>query len=154
MKCFWLLLTITCDRTFSKYFPFLIFFVETAENIGFSCDLLTEETVICYGEDTRQVKTQEFVFRIFSLRLTLRFILDFSVTISPSLSSALLQMRLENQRNSAGSSPHSTLRMNEPFFQGNRDRALIITGSWLVCTKAVLLRVWDFGAPPGYSVSH
>ncbi|XP_066195241.1 phospholipid-transporting ATPase IC [Sylvia atricapilla] len=70
---------------------------ETAENIGFSCDLLTEETTICYGEET----------------------------------SALLQTRLENQRNSAGSSPHSSLRMNEPFFQGSRDRALIITGSWL-----------------------
>uniref|UniRef100_A0A803WE34 Phospholipid-transporting ATPase n=1 Tax=Ficedula albicollis TaxID=59894 RepID=A0A803WE34_FICAL len=70
---------------------------ETAENIGFSCELLTEETAICYGEDT----------------------------------SALLQARLENQRNRAGSSPHSSLRMNEPFFQDSRDRALIITGSWL-----------------------
>ncbi|NXU65609.1 AT8B1 ATPase, partial [Horornis vulcanius] len=48
---------------------------------------------------------------------------------SPTL--ALLQTRLENQRNRAGSSPHSSLRMNEPFFQGSRDRALIITGSWL-----------------------
>uniref|UniRef100_U3I446 Phospholipid-transporting ATPase n=1 Tax=Anas platyrhynchos platyrhynchos TaxID=8840 RepID=U3I446_ANAPP len=70
---------------------------ETAENIGFSCDLLTDETTICYGEDI----------------------------------SALLQTRLENQRNRAGSSTHSSLRMNEPFFQGSRDRALIITGSWL-----------------------
>ncbi|NXV60906.1 AT8B1 ATPase, partial [Molothrus ater] len=78
---------------------------ETAENIGFSCELLTEETAICYGEDTRQVKTHR--------------------------SYALLQTRLENQRNRAGSSPHSSLRMNEPFFQGSRDRALIITGSWL-----------------------
>ncbi|NWS06057.1 AT8B1 ATPase, partial [Motacilla alba] len=78
---------------------------ETAENIGFSCELLTEETAICYGEDTRQVETQR--------------------------SYALLQTRLENQRNRAGSSPHSSLRMNEPFFQGSRDRALIITGSWL-----------------------
>uniref|UniRef100_A0A8C4UBR9 Phospholipid-transporting ATPase n=1 Tax=Falco tinnunculus TaxID=100819 RepID=A0A8C4UBR9_FALTI len=78
---------------------------ETAENIGFSCELLTDETIICYGEDT----------------------------------SALLQTRLENQRNRAGSSTHSSLRMNEPFFQGSKDRALIITGSWLVCTKGVLL---------------
>uniref|UniRef100_A0A8C3J3F9 Phospholipid-transporting ATPase n=1 Tax=Calidris pygmaea TaxID=425635 RepID=A0A8C3J3F9_9CHAR len=70
---------------------------ETAENIGFSCELLTDETTICYGEDI----------------------------------SALLQTRLENQRNRAGSSAHSSLRMNEPFFQGSRDRALIITGSWL-----------------------
>ncbi|KAM6227186.1 phospholipid-transporting ATPase IC isoform 2-T8 [Spheniscus humboldti] len=70
---------------------------ETAENIGFSCELLTDETKICYGEDI----------------------------------SALLQTRLENQRNRAGSSTHSSLRMNEPFFQGSRDRALIITGSWL-----------------------
>ncbi|XP_009080970.1 PREDICTED: phospholipid-transporting ATPase IC, partial [Acanthisitta chloris] len=70
---------------------------ETAENIGFSCELLTEETVICYGEDT----------------------------------SALLQNRLEKQRNGAGSSTHSSLGMNEPFFQGSKNRALIITGSWL-----------------------
>ncbi|XP_052526013.1 phospholipid-transporting ATPase IC isoform X3 [Tympanuchus pallidicinctus] len=70
---------------------------ETAENIGFSCELLTDETTICYGEDI----------------------------------SGLLQTRLENQRNRAGSTTHSSLRMNEPFFQGSRNRALIITGSWL-----------------------
>ncbi|KAM6301570.1 phospholipid-transporting ATPase IC [Podargus strigoides] len=64
---------------------------ETAENIGFSCELLTDDTTICYGED----------------------------------------IRLENQRTRAGSSTQSSLRMNEPFFQGSRDRALIITGSWL-----------------------
>ena len=27
--------------------------VETAENIGFACELLTEDTTICYGEDIR-----------------------------------------------------------------------------------------------------
>ncbi|XP_054035263.1 phospholipid-transporting ATPase IC [Dryobates pubescens] len=70
---------------------------ETAENIGFACELLTEETTICYGEDT----------------------------------SALLQTRLENQRNRAGSGAPSSLGMKEPFFQGSKDRALIITGSWL-----------------------
>ncbi|NXU85232.1 AT8B1 ATPase, partial [Xiphorhynchus elegans] len=86
---------------------------ETAENIGFSCELLTEETAICYGEDTRQL------------------VLGSHGIVSPSLSSALLQTRLENQRNRAGSSTHSSLRMNEPFFQGSKDRALIITGSWL-----------------------
>uniref|UniRef100_A0A8D2ME39 Phospholipid-transporting ATPase n=1 Tax=Zonotrichia albicollis TaxID=44394 RepID=A0A8D2ME39_ZONAL len=32
---------------------------ETAENIGFSCELLTEDTAICYGEDTRQVKKKK-----------------------------------------------------------------------------------------------
>ncbi|NXI32748.1 AT8B1 ATPase, partial [Sterrhoptilus dennistouni] len=85
---------------------------ETAENIGFSCDLLTEETAICYGEETRQVVSSKLT------KLTQR-------------SYALLQTRLENQRNSSGSSPHSSLRMNEPFFQGSKDRALIITGSWL-----------------------
>ncbi|NXL94079.1 AT8B1 ATPase, partial [Alectura lathami] len=79
---------------------------ETAENIGFSCELLTDETTICYGEDIRQVKSTKNVF-------------------------ALLQTRLENQRNRAGSSTHSSLRMNEPFFQGSRNRALIITGAWL-----------------------
>ena len=30
--------------------------VETAENIGFACELLTEDTTICYGEDIRWVK--------------------------------------------------------------------------------------------------
>ncbi|NXT96325.1 AT8B1 ATPase, partial [Anhinga rufa] len=86
---------------------------ETAENIGFSCELLTDETTICYGEDIRQVKSTQDFF------------------LSTSLSSALLQTRLENQRNRAGSSTHSSLRMNEPFFHGSKDRALIITGSWL-----------------------
>ncbi|NXC73491.1 AT8B1 ATPase, partial [Anhinga anhinga] len=86
---------------------------ETAENIGFSCELLTDETTICYGEDIRQVKSMQDFF------------------LSTSLSSGLLQTRLENQRNRAGSSTHSSLRMNEPFFHGSKDRALIITGSWL-----------------------
>ncbi|NXL37155.1 AT8B1 ATPase, partial [Glaucidium brasilianum] len=84
---------------------------ETAENIGFSCELLTEETTICYGEDTRQVKSPKDFF-------CGNYV-------------ALLQTRLENQKNRAGSSTHSSLKMNEPFFQGSRDRALIITGSWL-----------------------
>ncbi|XP_019373712.1 PREDICTED: phospholipid-transporting ATPase IC [Gavialis gangeticus] len=70
---------------------------ETAENIGFSCELLTEETTICYGEDV----------------------------------SALLQTRLENERNRAGSNTQSSQRTTEPFFQSGRNRALIITGSWL-----------------------
>ncbi|CAM4554725.1 phospholipid-transporting ATPase IC [Lepidochelys kempii] len=70
---------------------------ETAENIGFSCELLTDETTICYGEDI----------------------------------SALLQTRLENQNNKAGSDINSSQRTNEPFFQSGRNRALIITGSWL-----------------------
>ncbi|XP_039400743.1 phospholipid-transporting ATPase IC isoform X1 [Mauremys reevesii] len=70
---------------------------ETAENIGFSCELLTDETTICYGEDI----------------------------------SALLQTRLENQNNKAGSNINSSQRTNEPFFQSGRNRALIITGSWL-----------------------
>ncbi|XP_015744534.1 phospholipid-transporting ATPase IC isoform X2 [Python bivittatus] len=68
---------------------------ETAENIGFSCELLTDETTICYGEDI----------------------------------SALLQTRLENQRNR--SSVNTSNIANEPFFQQGRNRALIITGSWL-----------------------
>nr|XP_020671188.1 phospholipid-transporting ATPase IC [Pogona vitticeps] len=67
---------------------------ETAENIGFSCELLTDETTICYGEDI----------------------------------SALLQTRMENQKNVSG--PNAQ-RMNEPFFEPGRNRALIITGSWL-----------------------
>ncbi|XP_044287466.1 phospholipid-transporting ATPase IC [Varanus komodoensis] len=69
---------------------------ETAENIGFSCDLLTEETTICYGEDI----------------------------------SALLQTRMENQKNRNGPNANSQTA-NEPFFQPDRNRALIITGSWL-----------------------
>ncbi|NXP21627.1 AT8B1 ATPase, partial [Scytalopus superciliaris] len=106
---------------------------ETAENIGFSCELLTEETAICYGEDTRQVKTQRICFPGFSVWdwTRLKFVLGSLVIVYPSLSSALLQTRLENQMNRAGSSTHSSLRMNEPFFQGSKDRALIITGSWL-----------------------
>ncbi|XP_077792582.1 phospholipid-transporting ATPase IC isoform X1 [Podarcis muralis] len=70
---------------------------ETAENIGFSCELLTDETTIHYGEDI----------------------------------SALLQTRLENQRNVVGSNTNSSQRSNDPFFESGRNRALIITGSWL-----------------------
>ncbi|XP_048358974.1 phospholipid-transporting ATPase IC [Sphaerodactylus townsendi] len=70
---------------------------ETAENIGYSCELLTDETKIYYGEDV----------------------------------SALLQTRLENQRNRTGSTLNSSQRTNEPFLQRGRKHALIITGSWL-----------------------
>ncbi|XP_054843035.1 phospholipid-transporting ATPase IC [Eublepharis macularius] len=70
---------------------------ETAENIGYSCELLTDETTIYYGEDV----------------------------------SALLQTRLENQRNRSGSNLNSSQRTNEPFLQQGRNHALIITGSWL-----------------------
>lgn len=64
---------------------------------------------------------------------------SFSLIVFIFLPSGLLQTRLENQRNRAGSTTHSSLRMNEPFFQGSRNRALIITGSWLVCMKKDLL---------------
>ncbi|XP_032069923.1 phospholipid-transporting ATPase IC [Thamnophis elegans] len=70
---------------------------ETAENIGFSCELLTDETNIHYGEDI----------------------------------SALLQTRLENQRNQIGTYDKSSSRANEPFFEEGKNQALIITGSWL-----------------------
>ncbi|XP_028916802.1 phospholipid-transporting ATPase IC [Ornithorhynchus anatinus] len=72
---------------------------ETAENIGFACELLTEETSICYGEDIN----------------------------------ALLQTRLENQRNRSGMCAKFTHAntANEPFFPSGGNRALIITGSWL-----------------------
>ncbi|XP_015267619.1 PREDICTED: phospholipid-transporting ATPase IC [Gekko japonicus] len=70
---------------------------ETAENIGYSCELLTDETTIYYGEDV----------------------------------SALLQTRLENQRNRSESNLDSSQRTTEPFLQQGRNHALIITGSWL-----------------------
>uniref|UniRef100_G3U7G2 Phospholipid-transporting ATPase n=1 Tax=Loxodonta africana TaxID=9785 RepID=G3U7G2_LOXAF len=34
---------------------------ETAENIGFACELLTEDTTICYGEDINEVREQQVV---------------------------------------------------------------------------------------------
>ncbi|XP_058026472.1 phospholipid-transporting ATPase IC isoform X2 [Ahaetulla prasina] len=70
---------------------------ETAENIGFSCELLTDETNIHYGEDV----------------------------------SALLQTRLENQRNRSGVYAKSSNTANERFFAEGKNQALIITGSWL-----------------------
>uniref|UniRef100_A0A670ZSB6 Phospholipid-transporting ATPase n=1 Tax=Pseudonaja textilis TaxID=8673 RepID=A0A670ZSB6_PSETE len=70
---------------------------ETAENIGYSCELLTDETNIHYGEDI----------------------------------SALLQTRLENQRNLSGAYDKSSNTANEPFFTEGKNQALIITGSWL-----------------------
>ncbi|KAM4808817.1 phospholipid-transporting ATPase IC [Rhinophrynus dorsalis] len=71
---------------------------ETAENIGFACELLTDETTICYGEDINE----------------------------------LLQTRMENQKNrNAGGPSASNTKTEEPYFQTNEKRALIITGSWL-----------------------
>ncbi|XP_060617302.2 phospholipid-transporting ATPase IC [Anolis sagrei] len=70
---------------------------ETAENIGFSCELLTDETTIYYGENI----------------------------------SALLQTRLENQKNLTGSNANSSQGGNENFFPPGGKNALIITGSWL-----------------------
>nr|XP_060617302.1 phospholipid-transporting ATPase IC isoform X2 [Anolis sagrei ordinatus] len=70
---------------------------ETAENIGFSCELLTDETTIYYGENI----------------------------------SALLQTRLENQKNLTGSNANTSQGGNENFFPPGGKNALIITGSWL-----------------------
>ncbi|XP_036177631.1 phospholipid-transporting ATPase IC isoform X2 [Myotis myotis] len=70
---------------------------ETAENIGFACELLTEETTICYGEDIN----------------------------------ALLNTRIENQRNKGGVYAKLVPQVQEPFFPPGGNRALIITGSWL-----------------------
>ncbi|KAK1337485.1 hypothetical protein QTO34_002114 [Cnephaeus nilssonii] len=70
---------------------------ETAENIGFACELLTEETTICYGEDIN----------------------------------ALLNTRIENQRNKGGVYAKFVPQVQEPFFPPGGNRALIITGSWL-----------------------
>ncbi|XP_075443142.1 phospholipid-transporting ATPase IC isoform X2 [Ascaphus truei] len=70
---------------------------ETAENIGFSCELLTDETSICYGEDIN----------------------------------ALLQTRMENQKNRSAGSPAAAQSNDEPFFQSGGKHALVITGSWL-----------------------
>ncbi|CAH2296591.1 phospholipid-transporting ATPase IC [Pelobates cultripes] len=69
---------------------------ETAENIGFACELLTDETAICYGEDIN----------------------------------ALLNTRMENQRNIVAGNPGASVS-HEPYFQPGQKRALIITGSWL-----------------------
>uniref|UniRef100_A0A8C4L863 Phospholipid-transporting ATPase n=1 Tax=Equus asinus asinus TaxID=83772 RepID=A0A8C4L863_EQUAS len=70
---------------------------ETAENIGFACELLTEDTTIYYGEDIN----------------------------------ALLQTRMENQRNRSGVYAKFVAPVHEPFFPPGGNRALIITGSWL-----------------------
>ncbi|KAG8599191.1 hypothetical protein GDO81_002926 [Engystomops pustulosus] len=70
---------------------------ETAENIGFACELLTDETKIYYGEDIN----------------------------------ALLQTRMENQKNRSGGNPGARANIPEPFFQTNGKSSLILTGSWL-----------------------
>ncbi|XP_068107396.1 phospholipid-transporting ATPase IC-like [Hyperolius riggenbachi] len=70
---------------------------ETAENIGFACDLLTAETKICYGEDIN----------------------------------ALLQTRMENQKNRTAGNPSAAQSSPEPFFKTDQKCSLIITGSWL-----------------------
>lgn len=70
---------------------------ETAENIGFACELLTDDTKICYGEDIN----------------------------------ALLQTRMENQKNRAAGNPGAAQYNSEPYFQTDQKCSLIITGSWL-----------------------
>ncbi|XP_063815685.1 phospholipid-transporting ATPase IC-like [Pseudophryne corroboree] len=70
---------------------------ETAENIGFACELLTDETNIYYGEDIN----------------------------------ALLQTRMENQRNQNAGISGASRTTPEPYFQMDQKRSLIITGSWL-----------------------
>lgn len=58
--CFWImeahsvlninnLLNLVVGMTCAPFYSV----VETAENIGFACELLTEETTICYGEDIK-----------------------------------------------------------------------------------------------------
>ncbi|KAM3938334.1 phospholipid-transporting ATPase IC-like [Leptodactylus fuscus] len=70
---------------------------ETAENIGFACELLTDETKIYYGEDIN----------------------------------ALLQTRMENQKNRNGGHAGNSGANPEPFFHNDAKCSLIITGSWL-----------------------
>jgi hypothetical protein len=41
------------NSTTEMTFDLTLFVVETAENIGFACELLTEDTTICYGEDIK-----------------------------------------------------------------------------------------------------
>ncbi|PIO40184.1 hypothetical protein AB205_0072510, partial [Aquarana catesbeiana] len=76
---------------------YVSFFPETAENIGFACELLTDDTKICYGEDIN----------------------------------ALLQTRMENQKNRAAGNPGAAQYNSEPYFQTDQKCSLIITGSWL-----------------------
>ena len=51
--------------------------------------------------------------------------------------SALLHTRLENQRNRGGVYAKFVPQVYEPFFPSGGNRALIITGSWLVCIISV-----------------
>lgn len=46
--------------------------------------------------------------------------------------SALLNTRMENQRNRGGVYAKFVPPVHEPFFPSSGNRALIITGSWLV----------------------
>lgn len=51
--------------------------------------------------------------------------------------SALLNTRMENQRNRGGVYAKFAPPVHEPFFPSGGNRALIITGSWLVCIISV-----------------
>ena len=50
--------------------------------------------------------------------------------------SSLLHTRMENQRNRGGVSAKFAPPAYEPFFPRGENRALIITGSWLVCISS------------------
>ncbi|KAF4792715.1 ATPase phospholipid transporting 8B1 [Turdus rufiventris] len=94
-----------------------------------------EKNLILLGataiEDKLQDGVPETISKLSKADIKIWVLTGDKKAVCASLSSALLQTRLENQRNRAGSSPHASLRMKEPFFQDSRDRALIITGSWL-----------------------
>nr|XP_020456646.1 phospholipid-transporting ATPase IC [Monopterus albus] len=74
---------------------------ETAENIGYSCSLLTDDMQIHYGEDVKGVE----------------------------LGAAVAQEA--NRRNDPSSYRRGNKKSTEAFFTGQGKNALIITGGWL-----------------------
>uniref|UniRef100_A0A8C6KSV6 Phospholipid-transporting ATPase n=1 Tax=Nothobranchius furzeri TaxID=105023 RepID=A0A8C6KSV6_NOTFU len=80
---------------------------ETAENIGYSCSLLTDDMQVHYGED---VKLELECF-----------------------CSEKLRIRQADRRNSAPQTIRARKKKPaEPFFPGSGKNALIITGGWLI----------------------
>ncbi len=95
---------------------------ETAENIGYSCQLLTDNMKIHYGEDVKCVSAD-----VCACDVVERLVSD-SRVVSLSLS-----VQLRNRQTQRRNDPQGRKKkLKETFFTESGKNALVITGGWLV----------------------
>lgn len=128
---------------------------ETAENIGYSCSLLTDDMHIHYGEDVKWVDECNLHQQLMALQhLTTPInrssarpseMTHINVYVTPSFASSLppsfyissekLRIRQTRRRIEPQAIHVGKKRPTEPFFNETGKNALIITGGWLVTSK-------------------